>query len=43
MISTAMKRLAMGSKIVHPVRLIMIVEIMTPTLPRVSYHISMNS
>jgi hypothetical protein len=37
MIKTAMKRLAIGSNPVHPVHRIRRVEIITPTLPRVSY------
>jgi hypothetical protein len=37
MISKAIKREAMGSNIVQPVYLIMIVEMMTPTDPSVSY------
>jgi hypothetical protein len=37
MMRAAMKRLAMGSKTVQPVYLIMRVEMMTPTLPKVSY------
>lgn len=40
MISIAIKSEAMGSNIVHPVYLIMMVEMITPTEPRVSYVVS---
>jgi hypothetical protein len=36
-INAAMKRDAIGSNPVHPVHLIRMVEMMTPTLPSVSY------